>query len=135
MRRANLLRVVCLAGAWLAVAAATASAQSPITDCSHHSRLTRPYTTAQLQNALATMPPATKEYTACYTVIQAQLFRQLGERVPGSDRSVAGGSNGSSTPWVLIAVVIAIVVVGGGLALAAGRRRGGGGIPPSAAAG
>ncbi len=120
MRSLRPLLIACaLAGALLVPSQALAL--SPvITDCNTHNALTHHYSVSQLRHALATMPADVKEYTACYQIIDDQLFRQLGRRVPGSGSGSSGGGSFVSTP-ILIAVIV-VILLGGGLAYAAWRR-------------
>lgn len=122
-----LRRALLIALGVLTILPAAALAGSPVTtDCYRHTMLTRHYTVAQLRAALATMPADVKEYTSCYTVIEDQLFHQLGKPVPGSGDQSGGGSSGSSggsfisTP--LLVALIVIVVGGAGFTYAAWRR-------------
>lgn len=125
---ATVLALALLPAQALAVSRATA-------DCNAHNKLTRHYSVAELRTALNTMPADVKEYTSCYQIIQDQLFRQLGKKVPSSS---SGSSNGSSSSFIstpLLIVIIVVILLGGVLALLAARRgggAGGGNTPPPA---
>jgi hypothetical protein len=123
VRRLGLLVAICLAaGGPLATGAI--AAQTPLSDCQKHDRLTQSYTIAQLRSALADMPADQKEYTDCYGVIQNQLFARV-QRLRGHG---SGGGSGGTPVWVPIVVAVAaVLLVGGGLAAAAARRGGGDG--------
>jgi hypothetical protein len=104
--------------------AQAAGLTAPVIDCNAHARLTRRYTIAQLQAALATMPAEVREYTDCADVIQRQLLAQLA-RVPAA-RDGAARPGGSLVPvWliVLLAVLLAGVAGFGALAVRERRRR------------
>jgi hypothetical protein len=78
MQRVNVI-LVCVVLGTLALGAGNAAAASPLSDCSHHNKLIGHYTVAELNHALATMPSDIREYTACYSIIQNQLYAQLGK--------------------------------------------------------
>ncbi len=129
MRR--LFAVFAVLVALLAIAAAPATAASGsavISDCNSHGRLTRQYSTAQLRNALSTMPADVKEYTDCLDVIQRALLANVG----GNHESGSGSGNSSGSSFlptwlivVLVLLALAAVTLG---AVAIRRRRGG---PPA----
>jgi hypothetical protein len=93
-----------------------------IADCQAHLRLTHHYTVAQLNNALATLPADTYEYTNCAKVIQAALTNPGGK---GANNGTGSGSGGSFLPTpvivVLVLLVLAAVTFG---AVSVRRRRG-----------
>jgi hypothetical protein len=129
MRRARQLAVLLLvAGAVVASGAAPAWAEAAaVRDCQQHSdALAGHYTIPELQNALATIPPILKEYGACYSVIQNQLLKQLGD-LRGHRSAGGSGSGGSFISTPVLVVLIVIVLGGAGAAFAASRRRSGGG--------
>jgi hypothetical protein len=98
-----------------------------LADCNAHDTLTHVYTSAELQDALATMPATMKEYTDCQDVINRALNTALGSG-HGKAGGGSGGGGGSSFPTavVVILVVLALAAATFG-ALEVRRRRGGGG--------
>lgn len=92
----------------------------PVHDCVSHNALTKKYSTAQLKQALATMPSSVRDYTSCQNILENQLNQQLGKKVPGQTSSGSGGGGSS----VLLIVIIAIVVIGGALGAFFAYRRG-----------
>lgn len=122
MRRNAVLGFVSAVLALTAASSAIAAGSGATADCAAHGHLTRSYSSAQLNSALATMPADLQEYTNCYAVIKQALLA----KVPAAghhDAVSSGSSNGSflSTP-----VIVAIVVLAVGGASAAGialRRR------------
>lgn len=124
MRPGRFLLATCLVAAAAGLGAQSAiAARSPLSDCNAHNALTHHYSVAQLRHALATMPAEVREYTACYQIINDQMLRQLGQRIPGSSGGDSNSSGGSLISTPLLIVLIVIVVGGGGAALAAYRRR------------
>jgi hypothetical protein len=113
-----------IAAGVLALNVAAAVAKSGATlDCVKHGRLTRPYTDAELRNALTTMPSEIKEYNSeCYQLIQNQLNTQLGNATVTDTTGTGGGSGSSLISAALLIVLGLVVVAGGGFALAARRR-------------
>jgi hypothetical protein len=106
-----------------AAAAASGSGAQVIADCQAHQRLTHLYTVAQLQNALATLPPDVAEYSNCQQVIEAALTHPGGK---GANNG-AGNSSGSSflpTPVIVILVLLILAAVTFGAISV--RRRGDG---------
>jgi hypothetical protein len=93
-----------------------------IADCQAHLRLTHSYTVAQLNNALATLPADTAEYTDCRQVIESALTRPGGK---GANNGTGSGSGGSflPTPVIVVLVVLVLAAVTFG-ALSVRRRRG-----------
>ncbi len=137
MRRLQLISIVVLAVAGLAVGAGSALAVAPATqDCKSHGRLTHHYTDAQLRRALATMAQTDIEYTNCYQVLQDQLNSQVGGTNPSSDSTSSSGGSFFSAPVVIVLIVI--VLAGGWFALSARKRGSGGGgsgTPPPGSSG
>lgn len=124
MRRRRMIIVTCLVAVLSGGLAAEARAENPaVVDCNHHNMLTRSYSVARLRNALATMPPDVREYTSCYQVIDDQLLRQLGQKIPGGAGVASTSSGGSLISTPLLIVVIVIVLGGGAGAYVAYRRR------------
>jgi cytochrome c-type biogenesis protein CcmH/NrfG len=126
MRR-NALIALCTGFAALALAAPVfaASGAAANADCEKHSKLTASYTTAELQNALATMSATEQEYTNCQQVIQTQLLSQSGTG-PADKPTGSGGSGGSflPTPVIVILVLLALAAATFG-AIEVRRRRSG----------
>jgi hypothetical protein len=127
MRRRFLIAV-----ALVALAASHSALASPgsavLADCNSHGKLTRQYTTAQLRNALATMPATLKEYTNCNDVVQRALLASVsGQHL--SDTG-ASGSGGSFLPTWLVVILVILALAAVTLAAVAIRRRRGG--PPAA---
>ncbi len=93
-----------------------------IADCQAHLRLTRQYSVAQLQNALATMPADVQEYNNCVAVIESALTHPGGK---GANNGTGSGSGSSFLPTpvivVLVLLVLAAVTFG---AVSVRRRRG-----------
>jgi hypothetical protein len=105
------------------VATPALAAKNPaVADCVANARLTRSYTAAQLQNALATMPTDIKQYTDCYDVIQRALLQKLG-KLHGSGGTSSTSSGGSFLPTPLLIVLIVLVVAAGAFGAVALRRR------------
>jgi hypothetical protein len=123
---AGLSATLTLAACALLPAAASAGLNPVVGDCYAHTRLTKHYTTQQLQQALNNIPPDIAEYSNCPDVIREQLDQQLG----GSGHGGSGGGGGSSFLPVWLIVLIVLIVLGGGGATIAARRRGGGGDQP-----
>jgi hypothetical protein len=106
-----------------APAAAAAGVSAPQADCSKNGKLTRHYSTAELQQAQNTMPSDTQEYTDCAQVIQDQLLAQLGKSK--AKEGPAAGSAGSFLPApviVAIAVLALAAIALGAVALLRGKR-------------
>ena len=102
--------------------AAMASSRQVITDCNSHGLLTRHYPTAELRQALSSLPADVKEYTNCYDVIQRALLEQVGG--PNHAATKGGsGSGGSFLPTPLIVLLILLALVGAGLVWLTFRRR------------
>jgi hypothetical protein len=101
-----------------------------VADCNAHGQLTRQYSLVQLRGALATIPPAIKEYTNCYDVIQRQLLAQLAGTHGGGGGS-DNGSGGSFLPLPVIIILAALVLAAGSYAVVAVRRRGSDDEPPT----
>jgi alkanesulfonate monooxygenase SsuD/methylene tetrahydromethanopterin reductase-like flavin-dependent oxidoreductase (luciferase family) len=121
MRLIVLLGVAATTALLAAASPAIAAESSATADCSAHGRLTRSYSTAQLNAALETMPADLQEYTNCYDVIKQALLAQI----PGTRHHAAvskASSNGSflSTPVI---VAIAVLAVGGASAAGVTLRR------------
>jgi len=95
-------------------------------DCYNLGRLTRHYTKAELNHALAVMPAYVQEYSSCQSILQNAL-------ASGSVRSNGtGGGGGSSisTPVIIVIVVVVLAIVTfGGLLIR--RRRGLTGAAPA----
>jgi hypothetical protein len=124
MRRTALVAV--LVGLALVCASPAFAGQDPvIADCSANQQLTASYTVAQLQGALRTMSPTTKEYTNCYDVITRALQSELG--TAGAGNGVSKASGGSFLPTWVIVVLIVLVAAAGAYAVLAYRARGTGG--------
>jgi hypothetical protein len=121
--------VVAAALLW-APSGLAASHARVVADCNAHGQLTAQYTLGQLREALSTIPPAIKEYTNCYDVIQRQLLAQLGQSKQDGGGS-GGGGGGSFLPVPVIVVLAVLVVIAGGYSVVAIRRREGGGGPPA----
>jgi hypothetical protein len=122
-RRSGRLRValftVLVLGA-VSAAPAMAANDPAVVDCTTHNALTKHYTVAQLQHALATMSAEVKEYTSCGDVIQRALDSELG----GLHVAGGGGSGGGSflpVPVIIVLVVLLLAGVGSGAVLL--RRR------------
>jgi hypothetical protein len=107
----------------LAAPAALASGTQVIQDCNVHGQLTRHYSNADLNNALATMPSTIKEYTDCQDVIQRQLLAQLGSPQRPDGVGTGQGSSGSFLPTPLIVVLVVLALAAATLGAIAVRRR------------
>jgi hypothetical protein len=99
--------------------AAAAGLSAPVADCYHHGGLTRSYSAAELQKALASIPADVNEYSNCHDVLQHALLAKLGKL----DGVGGSGGGGSFLPvWLL--VVLGVLVVGGaGFGVLAVRNR------------
>jgi hypothetical protein len=102
--------------------AASGVATAVIADCNAHGRLTRTYSSAELQAALASMPADVKEYTNCYDVIQRALLGRLG-RSHAAPPVSSGGSGGAFLPTPVIVGLVVLALAGGGFGVMAIRRR------------
>ena len=121
-RRAALIGLLAaVAPAALSASSALAAAQTPITDCQAHGRLTQSYTVAELQHALATLPADVKQYTDCQDVITRALDAAL--KNPASGSASSGRSGGSFLPTWLIIVIVLLVLAGATVGAIAIRRR------------
>jgi hypothetical protein len=127
MRRSCALAVMLVALA-AAPAALAGPGSAVLADCNSHGKLTRHYTTAQLRNALATMPATLKEYTNCNDVIQAALLAAVSNKHVTDTGS--SGSGGSFLPTWLVVILVLLALAAATLAAIAIRRRRGG--PPAA---
>jgi ABC-type phosphate transport system substrate-binding protein len=102
-----------------ALPARAAAGSAALADCNAHNTLTHSYSTAALQNALATMPADMKEYTNCYDVIQHAL---LGGG-PGSNNGTGSGSGGSFLPTPVLVVLVLLALGGATFGAVTVRRR------------
>jgi hypothetical protein len=93
-----------------------------IADCQAHLRLTQHYTVAQLQNALATLPADTKEYTDCSNVIESALTHP-GAKGANNGTGSGSGSSFLPTPVIVVLVLLVLAAVGFG-AWSVRKRRG-----------
>ena len=127
------IALVCALGASLPALAGAASGGTPaeaITDCNDHGKLTQPYSSPVLRQALAQMPADVREYTDCFDVIERQLFKQLGSGAAGAPASTTSSSGSSFLPtWLIIVIVLLALaaITFGALAI---RRRGSGSAGP-----
>jgi hypothetical protein len=102
-------------------AAAGATGLPPaVVDCDLHAQLTRHYSIAQLQHALADLPADVAEYGNCHDVIQRQLLAQLATL---HNHTGPGGGGGSFLPTWLIVVLALLVASGAGFGVLALRQR------------
>lgn len=92
-----------------------------LADCSLHLALTRTYSVAELQNALATMPAEVNEYSDCHDVISRALTNALGGH--GKNNGSGSDSGGSFVPAPLIVVIVLLTLAAAGLGTLAVRRR------------
>jgi hypothetical protein len=115
------LLVVLIATLLIPAAPAAAGIGTPvIADCQAHLKLTRHYSIAQLNNALAILPADTKEYTNCAQVIESALTDPGG---PGANNGAGSGSGGSFLPTPVLIVLVLLLLAAatfGGISL---RRR------------
>jgi hypothetical protein len=103
-------------------AVARAAGNPVIANCNASGRLTHHYTLSQLQQAYATIPVDSREYSSCAQVIENQIQAQLSVlKVKGHPHNSSGGV--STATIVIIVVVVLILLGGGGLALRAYRHR------------
>lgn len=129
MRRVLTLTAVVLVMAAVGVlagaSAATAATRSaPVVDCSAHLKLTHHYSTAELEQALNTMPADLSEYSDCAQVIQDQLLAQLGKRNTNGGSGAGSGGSFLPAPVIIAIVVLALAAVAlGGLALVRRKPR------------
>jgi hypothetical protein len=123
-----LLTVAIPCFAATASAAASGSGAQVIADCQAHQRLTRHYTVAELQNALATLPPDVQEYSNCEQVIESALTHPGGKGANNGAGSSRSGSSFLPTPVIVILVLLILVAVT--FAAISVRRRSGGQRPP-----
>jgi hypothetical protein len=91
-----------------------------IADCQAHLRLTHHYTRAQLNNALATLPADTSEYTNCQQVIEAALTHPGG---PGANNGAGSGSGSSFLPTPVLVVLVLLVLAAATFGAFSVRRR------------
>jgi hypothetical protein len=131
MRRASRTTIVAaVLGLALIGATPALSAQDPvIADCSANQQLTATYTLQQLQHALRTMSPTTKEYSNCYDVITRALQLKNGT---GGNNGTSNSSGGSFLPVWLIIVLVVLIVGAGAYGVLAYRNRGGPGADAGA---
>ncbi len=132
MRRTSRVRLavvgclVALAGGALGAASAAGASSPALTDCNaHNGALTHSYSITQLRQALATMSPATKEYTSCPDEINKALAAALSTAKTGGTAAGTGtGGSGSflPTPVIVILVVLVLTAITFG-AIAVRRRR------------
>lgn len=124
MLRSRLSKSLLVAASIVVLSAAPAYAKrtQAVTDCTAHNQLTHTYTLGELRGALATMPPAIREYTNCFDVIQRQLLAQLGQTKPGGGGS-GSGSGGSFLPVPVIIILGVLVLATAGFTVMAVRRR------------
>ena len=106
-----------------------ASGAQVLSDCKAHSRLTQPYTSADLRNALGTMSADVREYTNCYDVIQRALLAQIGNHQSGGGSGAGSGGSFLSTPVIVLLVILGLgAATLGAIAI---RRHGAGPTPPA----
>ncbi|MDQ6820620.1 MAG: hypothetical protein M3076_09855 [Actinomycetota bacterium] len=104
--------------------ASAVSVSAPVADCSVHGKLTHHYATAELQQALSTMPSDIQVYTDCVQVIQDQLLAQLGKNKANGGSGAGSGGSFLPAPVIIAIVVLALAAVAlGGLALVRRRPR------------
>ena len=113
--------IPCLAGT--ATASASGIGAPVIADCQAHLRLTRHYTTAQLRNALATLPVDVEEYSNCEQVIEAALTNAGGK---GANNGAGSNSGGSFLPTPVIVVLVLLVLAAVTFGAVSVRRKSGG---------
>jgi hypothetical protein len=106
-----------------AAAAHAGIGAAALADCNANDRLTRTYTAAELQNALATMPATMREYTDCQDVVQSALNAALGNGKSNGTDSSGSGSGGSFLPTPVIVVLVLLALAGVAFAAVAVRRR------------
>jgi hypothetical protein len=123
-----MIAVLLACGGLATVASPALALNAVVANCNNNGhRLTRRYSSTQLQQALNAIPPDLREYTQCASVIQNQLYKQVSVTT-GIKGNTSGGS-GSSFPIVPVIIVVVVVALGGGLALRSYRRSSGGGGP------
>ncbi len=124
MRSIPALLALCVALSLALVGAPVAEgAGNPaLADCVSHSRLTRTYSIATLENAIATMPSDVKEYTDCYDVLSRALLAKVHPQ-NGTTTTGSGSSGSSFLPTPVLAVLIVLVVAAAGFGVVALRRR------------
>jgi hypothetical protein len=124
MRPIPALLALCaaLSSALGAAPTAGAAGNPALADCVSHSRLTRNYTIAQLENALNTMPSDVKQYTDCYDVLTRALLAQVHPH-HATTMTGSSGSSGSFLPTPVLIVLIALVLGAAAFGVLALRRR------------
>jgi hypothetical protein len=125
MRRIQPLLALCavLSVAAFAAPNAVAASNPVVADCVANGKLTKTYTTSELQAAIASLSSEVSEYTNCYDVIEHQLLTQLGKPAAGSSSSGSSGSGGSFLPTPVLIVLIVLVIGAAGFGIVAVRRR------------
>jgi hypothetical protein len=123
MRRLHLALLLSVVPLLCGIGATPAlAARNPaVADCVANARLTRSYTAAELQNALATMATDIKQYTDCYDVIQRALLAKIG-KLPGSGGGSSTSSGGSFLPIPVLITLIVLVGAAGAFGVIAIRR-------------
>jgi hypothetical protein len=123
MRRTTMLLATLLTGAVLAVCGpavtpASAAGNPVVSDCFSNGKLTRTYTKAELNHALAVMSSYVKQYSNCQSVVETALA----DGAVSANGTGKGGGSSISTPVIVVIVVIVLAIVAfAGLLI--GRRR------------
>jgi hypothetical protein len=123
--RATVVALIAVA-ALLVSATAQATSNPALKDCIAHQTLTRQYSISVLKQAVSSMTPETREYSACPDVLNRAIAAAVsGKGGPGSS---GGGGSGSFLPTPVIVILVILVLaaaVFGGIAIR--RRRDGDG--------
>lgn len=110
-------------GALMVAAPAALAAAPAVADCNSHGYLSRQYSTAQLEQALSTMPADIKEYTDCYDVINRTLLSQQGTAHGGGGAPTQSSGGGSFLPTPVLVVLVLLALAAAALGALAIRRR------------
>jgi hypothetical protein len=121
LRHAALALLTGLAALVLALPATASIGSAALADCNAHDTLTKTYSVAQLQNALATMPATMKEYTDCHDVISRALNTALGNG--GNGGGAGGGGGGSSFPTAVVVILVLLALAAATFGAIEVRRR------------
>ncbi len=116
-----LVAVAALAGSGLGAVPALGATNPVLVDCPH-GPLTKSYSISQLRQALATMDPATREYTSCPDVINQALAAAVADGKTGTGTGGSGSSSFLPTPVIIIIVLLILAAITFG-AVAVRRRR------------